>query len=86
MNSWAEKEDYGMATSVESLESQQASWAPPAAKSLEEAVWKAWLSKGRARDQRNRAVRINVIKWAGIVGLLAAAGLWFHLAAATSVR
>jgi hypothetical protein len=74
-----------MATSVELLESQQASWAPPAAKPLDEAVWQTWLSKGRARDQRNRAARIKVIKWAGIVGLLAAAGLGFRLAAATSV-
>ncbi len=70
-----------MATSVELLESQQA-WTPPAAKPLEEAVWQAWLSKGRAQDQRSG---IKVIKWAGIAGLLAAAGLWFHLAAAASV-
>lgn len=73
-----------MATSVELLESQQA-WAPPAAKPLDEAVWQAWLSKGRAQNQRNRAARIRVIKWGGIAGLLAAACFWFHLAAATSV-
>jgi len=73
-----------MATSVELLESQPA-WAPPAAKPLEEAVWQAWLSKGRAQDQRNRAARIRIVKWAGIAGLLAAAGLWFHPAAAASV-
>lgn len=74
-----------MATSVELLGSQQALWAARAAKPFDEAVWQAWLSKGRARDQRNRAARIKVIKWAGIVGLLVVAGLWFRLAAATSV-
>jgi len=73
-----------MATSVELLE-PRATWAPPAAKPLEEAVWQAWVAKGRARDQRNRATWRKIIKWAGIAGLLAASGLWYRLDAATSV-
>ena len=71
-----------MATSVELLKSRQ-TWVLPAAKPLDEAVWQAWLSKGRTRDQRNRAARIKVIKWVGMAGLLASASFWFHLTAAT---
>lgn len=70
-----------MATPVKLLESQ-AAWVPPAAKPLDEAVWKAWLAKGRARDRRNTAALMKVVKWAGIAVLLAAALLWFNLAAA----
>lgn len=70
-----------MATSTESSESRGA-WAPPGVKPLDEAVWQAWLSKGRARERRNRTARIKIIKWVGIAGLLAAAGFSIHLAAA----
>ena len=80
-NRQAKKEDCGMATSVELEESRRA-WAPPATKPLDEAVWQAWVSKGRAQDRRSRAALIKVIKWAGVAGLIAAAGFWFHLAAA----
>jgi hypothetical protein len=78
----AQKENYGMATPAKLLESQEV-WVPPAAKPLDEAVWQAWVARGRARDRRNATARIRVIKWAGIAGLLAAAGLWFNSAAAT---
>lgn len=53
----------------------QSAWAP-----LDEAVWQAWIAKGRAQDLRSSAVRIKAVKWASIAGLLAAAGLWSHLA------
>jgi hypothetical protein len=78
----AEQEDYRMATSVKVLESQEA-WALPAAKPLNEGVWRAWVAKGRADDKRSTAARIKAVKWLGIAALLAAAGLWFNLKAAT---
>jgi hypothetical protein len=63
---------------VESEETQSA-WAPPAARLLDEAVWQAWIAKGRAQDQRSNAARIKAAKWASTAGLLAAAGLGSHL-------
>ena len=64
---------------VKSDESQSA-WAPPAARPLDEAVWQAWVAKGRAQDRRSSAARIRAVKWASIAGLLAAAGIWSNLA------
>jgi hypothetical protein len=69
---------------MNNLKESRSPWEPPAAMPLNEAVWQAWLAKGRTRDQRNRAARMKFVKWAGVAGLVAAAGLWFHLAAATS--
>lgn len=63
---------------VESEELQNA-WVPPAARPLNEAVWRAWVAKGRARDQRSSAARTKAVKWASIAGLLAAAGIGSHL-------
>ena len=51
----------------------------PAAKPLDEAVWQAWVAKGRARDQRSSVARTKAMKWTSAAGLLAAAGLWSHL-------
>lgn len=59
---------------VDESEKSQCAWAP-----LDEAVWQAWVAKGRAQDLRSSAVRIKALKWASIVGLLAAAGLWSRL-------
>ena len=53
---------------------------PPPSKRLDEAVWQAWLKKGRARDRRNSAVRLTAVKWVSLTGLLVVAGLWTHLA------
>jgi hypothetical protein len=64
---------------VKSDESQSA-WVPPAARPLDEAVWQAWVAKGRAQDRRSRAAQINAVKWASIAGLLGAAGIWSNLA------
>ena len=60
-----------MPTVVESVKSQSA-WAPPATRPLDEAVWQAWVAKGRAQDRRSRALGIKAVKWASIAGLLAA--------------
>jgi len=51
----------------------------PSVKLLDEAVWKAWLEKGRAQDRRSSAARGEAIKGVSIVGLLAVFGLWSHL-------
>jgi hypothetical protein len=51
----------------------------PFTKPLDEAVWQAWLAKGRAREQRGSAARVKAATWASIGGLLATAGLWSHL-------
>lgn len=69
-----------MTTAVESQKSQSA-WASPATRPLDEAVWQAWVGKGRAQDRRSSAARIKAVKWASIAGLLAAAGLWSNLVA-----
>ena len=61
-------------------EESQSAWAPPAARPLDEAVWQAWVAKGHAQDRRSSAARIKAVKWASIAALLAAAGLWSHLA------
>jgi hypothetical protein len=66
--------------SVVESEKLQSAWAPPATRPLDEAVWQAWVAKGHAQDRRGSAARITAVKWASIVALLAAAGLWSHLA------
>jgi hypothetical protein len=69
----------GLSTSVE-LQGPREAWTPPASEPLNEAVWQAWVAKGRAQDRRSSATRIKAVKWASIAGLLAAAGLWSHVA------
>jgi hypothetical protein len=44
---------------------------------LDEAVWQAWVAKGRAQERRSDAAGSKAVKWASIAGLLVAAGLWF---------
>ena len=68
-----------MSTSVE-LPGRQQTWSPTAATQLDEAVWQAWVAKGRAQERRSSATRIRAVKWASIAGLLGAAVLWSHLA------
>jgi hypothetical protein len=55
-------------------------WTPPAAKPLNEALWRAWIARGRAQDRRSSAARIKAVKWVSIAGLLAAAGFGPQLA------
>jgi uncharacterized protein (DUF1684 family) len=68
-----------MTPSVE-LQGSRTAWEPPLAKPLDEAAWQAWVAKGRVQDRRSSAVRVKAVKWVSIAGLLAAAGLWSHLA------
>lgn len=76
-----------MPTVVESEKSPSA-WAPPAATPLDEAVWQAWVSRGRAHDRRSSAARMKALKWASIAAL-AAAGIFLVsgvMSAATLTR
>ena len=66
-----------MSTSVE-LPGPQQTWSPPATTQLDEAVWQAWVAKGRAQDRRSSATRFKAVKCASIVGLLGTAGIWSH--------
>jgi hypothetical protein len=52
----------------------------PESEALNEAVWQAWVAKGRAQDRRSSATRIRVVKWTSIAVLLAATGLWSQVA------
>lgn len=47
---------------------------------LDEAVWQAWVEKGGAQDRRGGAARLEAVKSVSIAALLAAVGLWSHLA------
>ena len=47
-----------MSTLVEVQESR-GQWVPPVAEPLDEAVWQAWVAKGRAADLRSGAARIE---------------------------
>jgi uncharacterized membrane protein YoaK (UPF0700 family) len=68
-----------MSTAIASPGLREA-WAPPACKPLDEAVWKAWVAKGRAQERRSDLAHNKVVKWVLIAGLLAAAGIWSQLA------
>src|SRR6201987_1761200 len=47
-------------------------------KPLEEAVWQAWLRKGRAQEERDSAARFASLKWIAIAVLLASGGLFWE--------
>jgi hypothetical protein len=55
-------------------------WECPPVKPLDEAVWQAWISKGRAQDRQRREARTKALKWASIVALLAVGVLWSQVA------
>jgi hypothetical protein len=68
-----------MSTTVASRELQKV-WEPPRSRPVDEAIWHAWVEKGRAQDNRSSAARMKAVNWVSLVGLLAVAGLWSHLA------
>ncbi len=68
-----------MSTPV-ALKESPTRWEAPPATPLDEAVWQAWLAKGRERERQGSAARAKAVKWVPIVGLLASAGLWSYLA------
>ena len=67
-----------MSTLVQ-LRSSPHEWVPPASKAIDEAVWNAWESKGRARDARSSVATLSAVKWGSAATLVAAAALWSHL-------
>ncbi len=52
----------------------------PPVKPLDEAVWKAWVARGRAQDRRDSAARVRAVEWVSVAALLAAAALWSRVA------
>jgi hypothetical protein len=52
----------------------------PITKQLDEAVWRAWILKGRARDARSNLGHKKALKWISITALFGAAALWSYLA------
>jgi hypothetical protein len=67
-----------MSTAVASRELREFGKTPDS-RPLDEAIWHAWVEKGRAQDGRSGAARMKAVKWVSLVGLLALAGLWSHL-------
>jgi len=52
----------------------------PAPAQANDAMWKAWVAKGRARERRNTARRVQAVKSTAIAVLLATAAFWTELA------
>jgi len=67
-----------VSTLVGSLGSR-AVWEPPPVTPLDETVWQTWVRKGRAQDRKRAAACMNLVKWASIAALIAAAALWSRL-------
>jgi hypothetical protein len=68
-----------MSTSAE-LRGFQKALEPPVASRPDEAVWKAWVGKGRSRERRNSARRVTVVKLVSTAVLLTAVAFWYRLA------
>lgn len=51
-------------------------WVAPESKPLNEQVWRAWVAKGRAADERGRERRLKALKIAASAGLIFAAIPW----------
>ena len=47
---------------------------------LNEAVWQAWIAKGRRLDARRVRTRLETVKLVSALVLLAGAGLWSYVA------
>ena len=54
-------------------------WQPPEARPLDEAVWQAWLAKGRDRERRSRLAVNKATRWGSMIVLLVAAALGVQL-------
>ena len=59
---------------------QKAVWETAGMKPLDEALWEAWKTRGRAQDERRRAKWGLAVQSVSVVGLLVAAGVWSDLA------
>ena len=67
-------------TSVVDLQDSRTQWEPPVAPPLNEAVWQAWVARGRAKEERGREARVKAAKWLPIIVLLAVVGVWSYAA------
>ena len=67
-----------MPTSIGLQELSEVRETPPSNR-LDEAVWQAWLGKGRARDRRNSTARMVAVKWVSLAGLVVVAAVWSYL-------
>jgi hypothetical protein len=75
-----------MSTQV-ALQEPESEWKTLPSRPLDEAVWQAWVAKGRAQDRRSSDTHMKAVKLASIAVLLAAVGLWTYLPPyATGVR
>ena len=54
---------------------------PPAAKPLDDGIWRAWVAKSHARERQDAARRFQLVKLFSIAMLIAAASLWSSLGA-----
>jgi apolipoprotein N-acyltransferase len=61
------------------LRETRAVWKPSTAKPLDEALWQAWLLKGRAQDKCNSMARMKNVRWLSLAGLFVGAALWSDL-------
>jgi hypothetical protein len=52
----------------------------PAPTQTDDAIWNAWVAKGRAREHRNTARRVQAVKFAATAVLLVLASFWVDLA------
>lgn len=68
-----------MSTLVE-LPGFQKTFETPVANRRDEAVWQAWVAKGRAREWRGSATRVKIVKLVSAVMLLATAAFASNLA------
>lgn len=64
---------------LDGLKESPSGWETSLPKPLDEAVWQAWVAKGRAQDRRSDAILLKAAKWVPVAGLLGAAGLWSYL-------
>lgn len=51
----------------------------PESQPLNEAVWQAWLAKGREQEQRSRLAANQAVRWGSTIVLLTAASLGVQL-------
>jgi hypothetical protein len=68
-----------MPTLNETRESQRGAQPAPAA-AFDEAAWQSWLTKSRLQDTRRAHTRLETVKMASILGLLATAVFWPYVA------
>jgi hypothetical protein len=67
-------------TAAVELQESRIAWEQPQTKPQNEAVWQAWVAKGREQERRSSAMHVEAAKWVSLVGLIVAASVWSHLA------